>query len=285
VLVAGQFSQFGGTTLGNLVRLNSDGSIDASFSTGTSTNGQILALAVQPDGKILLAGQFNQFNGSAAGRIVRLNPNGTLDSGFNPGAGANNTIHAMVLQPDGKILVAGQFNQYAGSSAGRIVRLNTNGTRDSGFNPGTGAQSIVHAMVLQPDGKVIVAGQFNQFGGNMVGRIVRLNANGTLDTGFNPGSGANTTIHTLALQPDGKVIVGGQFVSFNGETVNRIVRLNGNGSIDPSFVTSGGIGGTVLAAAIEHPAGRAAQYLWGRPCGPHHTCVAQRWYRSRFSPR
>jgi uncharacterized delta-60 repeat protein len=164
----------------------------------------VQALAQQPDGKLLVAGQFNQFGPASAGNLVRLNIDGTLDASFKPGTGTNGQIQALAVQPDGKILVAGHFSQFNGSAAGRIVRLNTNGTRDNSFNPGTGAQNSIHAIVLQPDGKVIVAGQFNQFAGSAAGRIVRLNPNGTRDSGFNPGTGANTTVHTLALQPDAR---------------------------------------------------------------------------------
>src|SRR5689334_12016668 len=110
------------------------------------------------------------------------------------------------------------------------------GNIDPTFNASvTESSGYINKSLVQPDGKIIIVGVFQQVNGTRTNGIARLNADGTLDTSFNPGTGSSSAIRTLALQPDGKIIVAGAFTTFNGQTVNRIVRLNSNGSIDSSF--------------------------------------------------
>src|SRR5260221_522541 len=184
-------------------------------------NQVIYALAVQPDGKILVGGGFTGLGGGTGtttrNRIGRLNADGTVDPSFNPGA--NSIVEAIAVQPDGKILVGGTFSMLGGGGAGTTARialgrLNADGSLDS-FNPGAskqpvGAVPIVYATALQPDGKIVVGGYFQGLGGgtgatprNYIGR---LNADGTVDAGFNPG--ATFMVNALALQADGKIVVG-----------------------------------------------------------------------------
>ena len=162
-------------------------------------NNSVHALAVQPDGKIVVGGDFTMLAGGGAGttarnRIARLNPDGSLDPAFNPGADAS--VLALAVQSDGKILVGGNFTTLGGGGTGttarhRIARLLPDGTLDATFNPG--ANNTVWTLAIQPDGKIVVGGFFTMLGGGATGtttrhRIGRLNANGTLDTTFNPGA-------------------------------------------------------------------------------------------------
>ena len=170
-IIGGSFSQWNGTNVGRIVRLNSDGTLDTAFTTnnGTGANASfVYEIAVQSDGKILVSGQFTAWNGTTVGRIVRLNSDGTLDTTFttNTGTGTNNIIRSIAVQSDGKILVSGQFTSWNGTNVGYIVRLNSDGTRDTTFttNNGTGANNIVYSIAIQPDGKILVGGQFTAFG-------------------------------------------------------------------------------------------------------------------------
>ena len=239
------------------------GLLDASFNAGgAGANGDGLALAVQPDGKIIVGGGFNIYNGNgtAPDRVLRLDADGTRDTSFNAsGAGANNTVSAVALQPDSKILVGGNFTSYNSDAAApdRVLRLNADGTRDSAFNlGGAGADAEVRALVVQPDGKIIVGGNFTDYNNDAAAPdcVLRLNADGTLDTTFNPGgAGANAEVRALVLQPDGKIIVGGNFSDYNGGAApDRVLRLNANGSLDTTF-NSGGAGASnnVLALALQ----------------------------------
>src|SRR6185295_8212667 len=133
---------------------------------------------------------------------------------FNPGA--TSIVRLVVREPDAKILVAGQFDLLGGGTGTTfrrfIGRLNADGTLDTSFDPG--ANGFIYAMVLQPDGKILVSGDFSMLGGGGSGTTVRnhigrLNADGSLDTAFDPG--ANLSVARIALQADGKIVVGGTF--------------------------------------------------------------------------
>ena len=146
---------------------------------------------------------------------MRPNPDGTLDTSFNPGIGANGNTFAIAIQPDGKIIVGGEFTYFNGVPKSGIVRLNPDGSADTGFNPGLGASGAIAGVALQPNGKIIIAGDFSAYNGTARSRIARINADGSLDTSFHPGTGTDNLISTLALQPDGKIVIGGWFSIYN----------------------------------------------------------------------
>ena len=157
------------------------------------------AVAVQPDGKILIGGSFGTYNGAAAVGVTRLNADGALDTTFNPGgAGADGQVVAVAVQPDGKILIGGFFTTYNGVTAYRVARLNADGTRDTTFNAGYVAPSTnANALAVQPDGKILVGGYF----GPGPTKLTRLNADGTRDATFNPGGAGPNSVGTGALGP------------------------------------------------------------------------------------
>jgi uncharacterized delta-60 repeat protein len=260
IVLGGDFTTFNTVTVNRIVRLNSDGTRDTTFTTntGTAASTSIDAIAIQSDGKIVLGGTFSTFNGVTVNLIVRLNSDGTRDTIFttNTGIGASNSVSAIAIQSDGKIILGGAFTTFNGVTVNRIVRLNTNGTQDTaGFPTNTGAGLSVVAVAIQSDGKIILGGGFTTFNGVTVNRIVRLNTDGTQDTAFttNTGTGATSTVNSIAIQSDGKIILGGAFPAFNGVTVNRIVRLNTNGTRDTTFTTNTGTGtnGTVNSIKIQ----------------------------------
>ena len=132
-----------------------------------------------------------------------------------------------------------------------IARLNADGSTDTGFNPGSGGNDWVEAVALQPDGKVLIGGSFTSFNGTPRNRIARLNANGSLDTTFNPGSGVDNTVNRIAVQSDGKVLLVGAFTTVNGVSRNRIARLNADGSLDTSFNPGTGANGFVMRSSRD----------------------------------
>ncbi|PYJ10943.1 MAG: hypothetical protein DMF06_04410, partial [Verrucomicrobia bacterium] len=197
-------------------------------------NNTVHATVVQPDGKILIGGLFTSLapNGGAAvtrNRIARLNPDGTLDTAFNPNA--NGSVFSIVLQPDGKILVGGTFTSSGGQTRNRLARLDpTSGAADS-FDPN--ASSTVFAIAVQSDGKILAGGLFTSIGGQSRSRIARLDAATGLADSFNPS--ANSEVSTLALQADGKILVGGTFVNIGGLPRNRIARFDATTGLLDSF--------------------------------------------------
>jgi uncharacterized delta-60 repeat protein len=245
------------------------GALDTEFDTNTGTgfDGNVDSIAIQSDGKIICGGSFTSFNGTTVNSIVRLNSDDTRDTTFttNVGTGFDYTVQVIAIQSDGKIVCGGGFNTFNGATVNSIVRLNSDGTRDTTFttNTGTGFSGQfgdeVFSLAIQSDGKILCGGQFISFNGTTVNYIVRLNSDGTRDTTFttNTGTGFNNSVKSLAIQSDGKILCGGQFISFNGTTVNSIVRLNSDGTRDTTFTTntgtgfSGGLGASVNSIAIQ----------------------------------
>ncbi len=228
------------------------GSLDLAFNPGTGANGDVHAVAIQPDGKILIGGTFTQYAGTARNRIARLNTDGTLDLTFNPGTGCNGTVYAIAIQSDGKIVLGGAFTTYSGGPRNGMARLNANGSIDTGFTIGSGfGNGRVASISIQPNGFFVVGGTFTTFDGVGRNRILRLNASGGLDTSFNPGSGANNNVSATAIQTDGKILIGGIFIAFNGVNRNRIARLNANGTLDTGFANGNGFDDGVLCIRIQ----------------------------------
>jgi len=255
ILAGGNFTDYSGSVANYLVRINTDGTKDTSFNTGVGFNNIVYVVKVQPDGKIVVGGGFTSYSGSSSPRIVRLNSNGTKDLTFNPGAGPTNIVYDMQLQSDNKIVAVGAFTTtYSGSTSPRIVRINTDGTKDFTFNMGTtGFSATQYSAQIQADGKIIVVGANATYSGSAAQRIRRINTNGTLDTTFNIGTaGLNNTTYKTIIQPDQKIVVMGSFTSYSGSAVNRITRINPNGTRDLTFnVGTGFDTATGQPAALE----------------------------------
>jgi uncharacterized delta-60 repeat protein/prepilin-type N-terminal cleavage/methylation domain-containing protein len=240
ILVSGSFTSYNGVSTNRIIRLNSDGIRDTTFNIGTGFDNDVRTLTQQADGKILVGGGFGAYQGVAAIGIIRLNSDGSRDTTFNTVTSFGD-VYTLALQSDGKILVGGWFTIYNGVSANRIIRLNSDGSRDTTFNIGTGFNFYgmsfggVHSIRIQSDGKILAGGYFNAYQGVESNYIIRLNSDGSRDTTFNIGTGFDTPADVLALQSDGKILVGGRFASYNGVSANRIIRLNSDGSRDTTF--------------------------------------------------
>ena len=253
LIIAGYFTSFSGKNSNHIVRLNANGTIDHSFNPGTGADNGVDALALQPDGKILIGGSFNTYNGTSVKRVARLNADGTLDKTFKLDKEIDGLVFTMLRQPNGKILVGGYFNSFNGKVRfGGITRLNADGSFDKSFNPGEGALfSSVYAITLQPDGKILIGGDFRFFNGIMRDHIARLNADGSVDESFDSNRGVNEKINTIALQADGKILIGGDFTKHFNTSRNKIARLNTNGSLDKTFESSVGANYTVRTITLQ----------------------------------
>ncbi len=257
VLIVGHFTTVNNISRNFVARLNANGTLDSSFDPGTGADYFVDAVALQPDGKAVIAGQFGMVNGAVRTSIARLNGNGGLDSSFNPGAGiyagygSGASVNSLAAQPDGKVLIGGFFSTIDGMSHNKIARLNADGTPDGSFNAGTDANGKIYSLAMQPDGKVLIGGFFFTVNGTSRTHIARLNADGSLDASFNPGTGPDQTVLSVAVQPDGKVLIGGRFTTVNGSLRSKIARLNANGSLDTTFAAGTGGNGTVYSIAVQ----------------------------------
>jgi uncharacterized delta-60 repeat protein len=304
ILVVGYFDSFNSVPAPGVVRLNANGSVDASFSAGAGFSGGTanyypMAVAVQPDGKILVGGSFTSFNGHPTNGVVRLNANGTVDPTFTSPLRPDAEVEGLVLQPDGNVLVNGYRVLATSNALLSLARLLPSGALDPGFATTT-LLSITTggyepAVVLQPDGKLLVVGNFSN-------TVARLNADGTLDSGFqatvpltpvtiglqpngsvlmgfdlfsgvektlvgltssgapNPAFAATVqspgTVGALVRQPDGKLLLGGNFTELNGQPVHRLVRLAANGTPDANFTAATGVVRGVVTSLLVQPDGK-----------------------------
>jgi len=229
----------------------SPGDIDLSFNPGTGANSNIFTTVIQSDGKIIIGGDFTTYNGTTINRIARLNTDGTLDNTFTVGIGTNRSVYTSAIQSDGRIIIGGSFDTINGTAKNHIARLNADGTLDGTFTVGTGANGSIQATTIQSDGRIIIGGSFDTINGTAKNHIARLNADGTLDGTFTVGTGANSDIQATAIQSDGRIIIGGDFTSYNGTAINRIARLNINGTLDSTFTVGTGANYIVMANAIQ----------------------------------
>lgn len=261
IVAGGSFITFNGVSHRRIVRLNSDGTADGTFSSGTACENTVYGVGVLASGKLLACGQFTTYAGGAAKRLVRINTNGTRDATFNTGTGANSYIYAFAEQPDGKVVVVGGFNLYGGATRYRVARVLTTGANDGTFTNGTGANNNVNTVALQSDGKILIGGVFTLYNGISRPRLARLTTTGANDATFVTGtgivgSGTTTAVHSIAVQPDGKILVGGLFTSYNGTAKTNLIRLNSNGSLDATFITGTGPTGGYVKQVILQPDGK-----------------------------
>ncbi|MBZ5734954.1 delta-60 repeat domain-containing protein [Nocardioides sp. TRM66260-LWL] len=264
ILVGGGFSTLGAFARKFILRLQPDGTPDPTFPAGTKRpepNNAVQSIVVEPSGTILVGGQFTSFGG-AAERLVRLRPDGTRDETFLPGTGAGfgSSVSAVLRQPDGMIIVAGSFLTFAGTSANRIVRLNTNGTRDADFVVGTGFDGgigRVQCLALEADGSILAGGSFTSYDGAPAPSIARLSATGALDTAFSAAVGSDDTrlVNSIVVQEDGRILVGSQPTALGGGAAATLARLRSVGSADPAFGPGVGPDAQVTALVVQ-PDGR-----------------------------
>jgi uncharacterized delta-60 repeat protein len=259
IVVVGSFTTYRGVSANRIARINDDGTRDTTFNVGGSGfNSGVSVIAIQNDGKTLVGNQSAAtYNGVGYNRIIRINDDGTIDTPFltNIGSGFNASVWAIEIQNDGKILVGGTFTTYQGISAEGIIRLNSDGTTDTAFltNIGTGTNSGVYSIKVQSDGKILLGGQFTTFNTVSATRIIRLNADGTIDNTFltNTGNGFNARCNSIAVQSDGKIVCVGDFTTFNVVTsANRIVRLNSDGTVDLTFAYLTGFNNYINSVVI-----------------------------------
>ena len=272
ILVGGAFTTVGGQQFNRLARLLPNGSLDPDFAAVDisldSGDAEVLALAVQTNGQIIVGGNFDRINDEPRNSIARLNADGTLDIMFNPnvtdriamggdgsgagdgsGGGGGGTVAGIVdtitLQMDAdteKILLGGMFGGVGGGVGGtvrnNIARLHPNGNLDMGFAPNP--DDRVRTIVIDPNGQILIGGDFANIAGIAHNNLTRLNADGSPDMSFNLAlievEGFASGVFSLDLQSDGKIVIVGFFASVDGVTRNNVARLNADGSFDASFI-------------------------------------------------
>lgn len=267
VVIGGSFTSYDGVNVNRITRLNTDGSLDNSFNVGSGLDTSwfsaysfgVHALAIQNDGKVLAGGNFQAYNGEPVQNLVRLHPDGMLDSTFMSISGPDLPVLSISLQNDGMVIIGGRFSYSPGGFIhGFIARLSPEGVVDTAFTQnvtlGPTNVSEVRTTAVQEDGRILIGGSFNYCNGVApTKRLCRLNSDGTLDAAFQLNQILPSTyykVNASVVLPGGSILVGGTG-SFS-DTLNRVVRLNGNGTLDTSFSTGAGVSnGDIYAVAVQ----------------------------------
>ena len=215
LLLSGDFQAYNDHPTPGITKVNVDGTVDAAFQPGYSS-GSIASMAVLPDGRILLGGEF-AFVAQPTVRLMRLHPDGQIDETFDPGTGPNAEPTLIVRHPDGRLLLAGGFTSYAGVPRQGLALIHPDGSLDLTFDPGTGVDGIVLAACVQSNGHILIGGSFTQMNGLARRGIARLTPDGLVDS-FDPASGTSGTVHSLAVDDTGRIYAGGQVLHMQGGT-------------------------------------------------------------------
>lgn len=267
VYVGGDFTTFTGTGINRFVRLNSDGSRDLTFNIGTGfAGGPVYDAKLQSDGKIIVVGYFTTFTGTSVNGIVRLNTDGSRDTTFSAGTGFS-PVNAMatnvLIDSTGQIVVVGQFTGYNGTSYGRIIRLNTDGSVDTTFSSGTGFNSFTYGGIHQlSTGQYNVFGDFTSYNGTSISRAARINSGGTIDNTYTPSSIQNF-VYGSAIDSQDRAYIIGAFNNVSGVSTNGIARLTSGGTYDSTYVTGGGFNAGQSTAFPKVIIENSGNILWG----------------------
>jgi uncharacterized delta-60 repeat protein len=236
----------------------SSGSLDSSFNIGTGFDLGLYTVSIDSNEKIVAGGIFTTYSGSTQNRLVRLNSNGSKDTSFNIGTGFNNNVFTTTIDSNGKILVGGEFTTYSGSTQNRLVRLNSDGTKDTSFNIGTGFNNNIWALAVDSNGKILVGGNFTSYSGSAQNYLIRLNSDGTKDTSFDIGTGfvgftggSRGLVDEIVIDSNGKILIGGNFISYRSSGSSYLVRLNSDGTVDNSFNSGIGFNSWVTSIKID----------------------------------
>ena len=240
------------------------GDVDPSFDAGSTIDGQVRACAVQPDGKVLIGGDFNTLHGFMRGKIARLNGDGRTDATFLNqlgGVDGYGYVDCLALQHDGKVLLGGAFTSVNGVGRTNLARLNPDGSLDETFHPDfQDLNAGVGSMAIQSDNKIVIAGAFEMVNGIARSHLARLNPDGSLDESFNvsltnesdPENVQSGYAGALVVQADSRLMIGGVFTAVNGVARTNLARLNPDGTLDEGFraslAYSDGLGDVACAA-------------------------------------
>jgi uncharacterized delta-60 repeat protein len=240
VYAGGDFERVNGIDRHGLARIDALGGLDATFDAGLAPGSVVNALAVQPDGKLLVGGRFSEVHGEIHVNLLRFDETGAADPTFvenNPGG----DVTCLALGPDGQIAIGGPFDVAGGLARSRIAVLDAGGTVDPGFAPDLSHvrdAPEVDCLLYQSNGLLVVGGHFDHVNGDPRANMARLRTDGSIDPAFDPDlrfDGDLSRVLALVADPVGRILVGGTFEWVNGQARPGIARLESDGPLDAAF--------------------------------------------------
>ena len=236
ILIGGAFTAIDGVSRGNIARLNRDGSRDDSFSVD-GANGPVSAIEMQNDDRIVVGGKFSRFNGLNVTNIVRLFPDGSIDPTFR--ATVNQSVSSLLLTPSSELYVGGEISAVNSRTRTSIAKYSlVNEDFLESFSPRILSQSSVSPMSLFQDHRIVIAGDFSFVDGLPRGGVAVLTEDGHVDGTFDSSIGTDGLVRSLAVTREGKIVIGGDFDSYQGHITHKVARINLDGSPDTSFVSA-----------------------------------------------
>ncbi len=257
ILISGTFSNVNGVFLPGLARLEADGGLDSGFVPPAPGPALSIANGVSaPDDTVWISGAFTDLSSRPLNHLARLLPNGSVDPAFHSPFAASDSVSFLAIQPDGRAICSGPFTNLAGMAVTNLARVNPDGSLDPTFQSGLGPGERVVRGVLDTEGRLVAAVSRMADYGMAISppRLVRFNTNGSLDADYSisfesPGFPWNATVSSLALQPDGRILLSGTFLRVNGLARGKVARLMPDGSMDYCFDVAFGGEWTPLALA------------------------------------
>lgn len=244
LIAFGSFTSYNGTSSVRIIRLNTDGSIDNSFVTGSGFYGSSInytaSASIDSLGNIIVPGRYFQYNGvnTPMALLTKLNSNGVMDMTFSATTSFNNVTTCSLINSDDSMFIGGQFSSFSGVSANRIIKLKSNGTIDNSFTIGTGFNNSVNKFLrIFGETSFYAFGNFTTYKGISANRIIKLNLDGTIDNSFTSGTGFNNNTSPAHIIWTNKLLINGSFTSYNGIPSIKNIILNSNGTIFKSFTT------------------------------------------------
>lgn len=263
-VIGGYFTSYNTTPVYSIARLLTNGWLDTSFNNvlDGGVNGFVTAIVIDSSGRIIVGGDFSSYDGNLApaNNIVRLNPNGTVDSTFNTGIGFNSSVYALAIDASGNILVGGDFTSYNTVNCNHIARLLANGALDASFLPNTGngrtnygTDQDVNTIATDANGNIIMGGDFNYVNGVNLNYLARLLPSGAVDTSFAPTVGPDDSVYSVAIETNNnnEIIIGGAFQNYNSLSSPGVALVTYNGALDTTFPIGAGADGDVYSVVLQ----------------------------------
>jgi uncharacterized delta-60 repeat protein len=250
ILIGGYFGTYNNIRSTKFIRLNYDGSIDTSLSAVSgdgilrfNTPDRVRSIFIDNNNKIVIGGYITTYNSIHCGKFIRLNHDGSIDTTLSAVSGnsrfpsATFDTRAIIHGLNSSYIIGGYFTTYNNQNNYGLIRLNYDGSVDTSLSavPGQNRFSdspTVNTVVLQPDSKIVVGGDFTEYNYQDYNRIIRLNYDGSIDTSFTVGTGFNNSVNKILLLDNGKLLIGGYFTSYNGQNVRGLALLNSDGTLD-----------------------------------------------------